>query len=101
MTHYVAYLNEFGHVGQYVARNHPKYKTHPAFGFAGLILPATEIREFAIYFYKAKWQLLAYDLANDNPRNLPAYQWKNQGSQFYALCNVTNMSSSVAQRSAS
>nr|AFK89092.1 hypothetical protein [Pseudomonas syringae] len=49
MTHYVAYLDEFGHVGQYVSRNHPKYKTHPAFGFAGLMLPATEIREFAIY----------------------------------------------------
>lgn len=89
MTHYVAYLDEFGHVGQYVSRNHPKYKTHPAFGFAGLILPATEIREFAIYFYKAKCQLLAYDLANDNPRNLPAYQWEKKGSQLYALRNVT------------
>ncbi|NUT77214.1 DUF3800 domain-containing protein [Pseudomonas sp. C1C7] len=89
MTHYVAYLDEFGHVGQYVSRNHPKYKTHPAFGFAGLILPSTEIREFAIYFYKAKCQLLAYDLANDNPRNLPAYQWEKKGSQLYALRNVT------------
>ncbi|EFW77732.1 DUF3800 domain-containing protein [Pseudomonas savastanoi] len=88
MTHYVAYLDEFGHVGQYVSRNHPRYKTHPAFGFAGLILPATEIREFAIYFYKAKCQLLAYDLANDNPRNLPAYQWEKKGSQLYALRNV-------------
>lgn len=89
MTHYVAYLDEFGHVGQYVSRNHPKYKTHPAFGFAGLILPATEIREFAIYFYKAKCQLLAYDLVNDNPKNLPAYQWEKKGSQLYALRNVT------------
>ncbi|WP_312934400.1 DUF3800 domain-containing protein [Pseudomonas sp.] len=88
MTHYVAYLDEFGHVGQYVSRNHPKYKTHPAFGFAGLVLPATEIREFAIYFYKAKCQLLAYDLANDNPKHLPAYQWEKKGSQLYALRNV-------------
>lgn len=89
MTHYVAYLDEFGHVGQFVSRNHPKYKTHPAFGFAGLVLPASEIREFAIYFYKAKCQLLKYDLANDNPRNLPAYQWEKKGSQLYALRNVT------------
>ncbi|WP_338921241.1 DUF3800 domain-containing protein [Pseudomonas silesiensis] len=89
MTHYVAYLDEFGHVGQYVSRNHPRYKTHPAFGFAGLILPATEIREFAIYFYKLKCQLLAFDLANDNPKNLPAYQWEKKGSQLYALRNVT------------
>lgn len=35
MTHYVAYLDELGHVGQYVSRHHPRYKTHPAFGFAG------------------------------------------------------------------
>lgn len=89
MTHYVAYLDEFGHVGQYVSRNHPRYKTHPAFGFAGLMLPATEIREFAIYFYKLKCQLLAFDLANDNPKNLPAYQWEKKGSQLYALRNVT------------
>ncbi|MBD8612194.1 DUF3800 domain-containing protein [Pseudomonas rhizosphaerae] len=89
MRHYVAYLDEFGHVGQYVARNHPKYKTHPAFGFAGLILPATEIREFAIYFYKLKCQLLAWDLSNENPRKLPAYQWEKKGSQLYALRNVT------------
>lgn len=90
MTHYVAYLDEFGHVGQYVSRNHPQYKTHPAFGFAGLIIPATEVREFAIYFYKLKCQLLAYDLAHNNPRNLPAYQWEKKGSQLYALRNVVS-----------
>lgn len=89
MTHFVAYLDEFGHIGQYVSRHHPRYKTHPAFGFAGLILPATEVREFAIYFYKLKCQLLAFDLANDNPRNLPAYQWEKKGSQLYVLRNVT------------
>ncbi|WP_085601110.1 DUF3800 domain-containing protein [Pseudomonas sp. B10(2017)] len=88
MTHYVAYLDEFGHVGQYVSRNHPQYKTHPAFGFAGLMIPATEIREFAIFFYKLKCQLLAHDLKNSNPRGLPAYQWEKKGSQLYALRNV-------------
>jgi hypothetical protein len=90
MTHYVAYLDEFGHVGQYVSRNHPQYKTHPAFGFAGLIIPAAEVREFAIYFYKLKCQLLAYDLAHNNPRKLPAYQWEKKGSQLYALRNVVS-----------
>ncbi|SCZ42330.1 hypothetical protein SAMN03159306_03564 [Pseudomonas sp. NFACC48-1] len=49
MAHYVAYLDKFGHLGQYVSRLHPRYKTHPAFGFAGPILPATEVRKFAIY----------------------------------------------------
>lgn len=89
MTHYVAYLDEFGHVGQYVSRNHPQYKTSPVFGLGGLLLPADQVREFAIYFYKLKCQLLAWDLVNDNPKNLPAYQWEKKGSQLYSLRNVT------------
>ncbi|AMA44216.1 DUF3800 domain-containing protein [Pseudomonas alabamensis] len=93
MTHYVAYLDEFGHVGQYVSRNHPKYRTHPAFGFAGLVVPATEIREFAIYFYKLKCQLLAFDLKHKNPEGLPAWRWEKKGSQLYALRNVEHYES--------
>lgn len=89
MTHYVAYLDEFGHVGQYVSRAHPRYKTSPVFGLGGLLLPADQVREFAIYFYKLKCQLLAWDLANGNPRKLPAYQWEKKGSQLYSLRNVT------------
>lgn len=86
--HYVAYLDEFGHVGQYVSRDHPRYKTSPVFGLGGMILPAHEVREFAIYFYKMKCQLLAYDLEHDNPAGLPAYQWEKKGSQLYTPRNV-------------
>ena len=86
--HYVAYLDEFGHVGQYVSRVHPRYKTSPVFGLGGMILPAHEVREFAIYFYKMKCQLLAYDLEHDNPARLPAYQWEKKGSQLYTPRNV-------------
>lgn len=89
MTHYIAYLDEFGHVGQYIARSHPTYKTSPVFGLGGIILPTQEIREFAIYFYKLKCQLLAWDLANSNPKKLPAYQWEKKGSQLYSLRNIT------------
>lgn len=89
MTHYVAYLDEFGHVGQYVARNHPSFKTSPVFGLGGILLPAHQVREFAIYFYKLKCQLLAWDLHHKNPRNLPPYQWEKKGSQLYSLRNVT------------
>ncbi len=81
VTHYIAYLDEFGHVGQYVSRNHPRYKTSPVFGLGGLLLPAHQVREFAIYFYRMKCQLLAWDLRNQNPQNLPAYQWEKKGLQ--------------------
>jgi hypothetical protein len=89
MTHYVAYLDEFGHVGQYVSRDHPRYKTSPVFGLGGLILPADQVREFAIHFYQLKCQLLVWDLAHKNPKKLPAYQWEKKGSQLYSLRNVT------------
>ncbi|HKS14725.1 MAG TPA: hypothetical protein VJS90_16975 [Pseudomonas sp.] len=89
MTHYVAYLDEFGHVGQYVARDHPNFRTSPVFGLAGMLIPADQVREFAIYFFKLKCQLLAWDLINDNPRNLPAYQWEKKGSTLYTTRNVT------------
>ena len=35
-----AYLDEFGHIGPYVARQHPSYKESPVFGLAGFVLPA-------------------------------------------------------------
>lgn len=90
MTHYVAYLDEFGHVGQYVSRNHPHFKTSPVFGLGGVLLPAEEVREFAIFFYQLKCQLLAWDISNDNPRNLPAYQWEKKGSKLFTTRNITH-----------
>jgi len=53
-----------------------------------MIIPAHQVREFAIYFYKMKCQLLAYDLEHDNPARLPAYQWEKKGSQLYTPRNV-------------
>lgn len=87
--HYVAYLDEFGHVGPYVSRDHARYKTSPVFGLGGMLLPAREVREFAIYFYRLKSQLLAWDLQHKNPCGLPAYQWEKKGSQLYTPRNVT------------
>ncbi len=89
MTHFLAYLDEFGHVGQYVSRTHAQFKTSPVFGLGGVLLPAEEVREFAIFFYQLKCQLLAWDIANENPRNLPAYQWEKKGSKLFTTRNVT------------
>jgi hypothetical protein len=52
--HYVAYLDEFGHIGPYVSRQHSKYNDSPVFGLGGFLIPVEEVREFAIYFYKLK-----------------------------------------------
>lgn len=74
MTHDLAYLDELGHVGHYVSRQHPNCKASPVFGLEGLLLSADQVREFAIYFYKMKCPLLKWDWVNDNPKNIPAYQ---------------------------
>ncbi|WP_282579061.1 DUF3800 domain-containing protein [Pseudomonas sp. CYM-20-01] len=88
LVQYIAYLDEFGHVGQYVSRKHPMYKTSPVFGLGGMLIPAEEVREFAIYFYKLKCQLLAWDLKHKNPHHLPAYQWEKKGSALFTVGNV-------------
>lgn len=36
---YFAYLDEFGHIGPYVARDDPAYNDSPVFGLGGMILP--------------------------------------------------------------
>lgn len=86
--HYVAYLDEFGHIGPYVTRGHPKYNDSPVFGFAGFIVPAEQVREFAIFFYKLKCTLLAWELENDNPGNTPPYRWEKKGSALYTATNI-------------
>lgn len=86
--HYIAYLDEFGHIGPYVSRTHAVHKTSPVFGLGGLLLPASEVREFAIHFYKLKCRLLAYDLEHSNPGKVPAYRWEKKGSQLYSVRNV-------------
>lgn len=87
--HYAVYLDEFGHIGPFVSRHHEKYNDSPVFGFAGMLLPVEQVREFAIWFYKLKCDLLKYDLEHDNPQKSPAYQWEKKGSKLYTSVNVT------------
>ena len=43
---YFAYLDEFGHIGPYLGRTHPRCNDSPVFGIAGLVLPVNEVRGF-------------------------------------------------------
>lgn len=88
IVHYALYLDEFGHVGPYVSRTHPRYHTSPVFGLAGLLLPVEQVREFAIWFYQLKCRLLAWDLEHENPAKRPPYQGEKKGSQLYTVHNV-------------
>jgi len=85
-VHYVVYLDEFGHVGPFLSRDHAQYKTSPVFGFGGFLLPADAVREFAIYFYRLKCRLLRFEL---DRQDQPAHRWEKKGAQLYTVQNVS------------
>ena len=82
----IAYLDEFGHIGPYIARADEKHNDSPVFGLAGFVLPDTEVRNFATWFYQRKCELLAFEIERANQ---PAYLWEKKGSSLYTAPNVT------------
>ena len=84
---YVAYLDEFGHVGPYVARSDSRHKASPVFGFAGYIMPAEAVRGFGTWFFKRKGELFARQMAL-SPKH-PA-TWERKGSELFRAVAVRN-----------
>ena len=85
MSHLMVYLDEFGHIGQFVSRHDKRYKTSPVFGLAGIAIPVENVRELSMLFFKLKCQLLAPELA---ATNTPPAQWEKKGSSVYTIKNV-------------
>ncbi len=90
-VHYFAYLDEFGHIGPFISRDDPRHNTSPVFGFAGIVLPVTEVRNFSMFFYKLKCTLLKWEIEND-PRKTPSYEWEKKGSALYSIRNIEKYS---------
>lgn len=84
---YIAYLDEFGHIGPYIGREHPRHNDSPVFGLAGLVLPIAEVRRFATWFYQRKCDLLKFEIERDGIH--PAI-WEKKGSALYTVRNVEN-----------
>lgn len=84
--HYIAYLDEFGHIGPFVSREHPTHNTSPIFGLGGFVLPAGKVRAFATWFYQLKCNLLQFEIDRDG---IPAYQWEKKGASLYTSQNIT------------
>jgi len=84
--HYFVYLDEFGHIGPFVSRRDGKHNSSPLFGLGGVILPVNEVRNFSMFFYKLKTQLLSFEINRDgkNPS-----KWEKKGSALYTVVNVT------------
>nr|WP_221235715.1 DUF3800 domain-containing protein [Sagittula marina] len=82
---YIAYLDEFGHIGPYISRDDPRHNDSPVFGLAGLVLPIEEVRSFGTWFYQRKSELLAFEIERSGT---PAAIWEKKGSALYTVKNV-------------
>ena len=82
---FLAYLDEFGHIGPYVGREDPRYKDSPVFGFAGYVLPADQVRGFGTWFFQRKCELLRFEIQRSGQH--PAL-WEKKGASLYTVTNV-------------
>lgn len=64
----LAYLDEVGEPGAFVSKTHARFKTSPGFGYAGFVLPESNVREFGSIFTEEKRVLFAEEYeAAKNP----------------------------------
>ena len=82
---YLAYLDEFGHVGPYVSRSDRRHNDSPVFGFAGFVMPAEEVRAFGTWFFQRKCELLDFEIRRSGKH--PAV-WEKKGSSLYRVANL-------------
>ncbi len=82
---YIAYLDEFGHVGPYISRLDPKHNDSPVFGLAGVVLPADKTRGFGTWFFQRKCELLDFEIKRSGEH--PA-TWEKKGAALYTATNV-------------
>lgn len=82
---YFAYLDEFGHIGPYISKTHARFKTSPVFGLGGIVIPADRVREFAMFFYKLKCNLLSFEIERDGI--IPS-KWEKKGASLYTETNI-------------
>ncbi len=82
---YIAYLDEFGHIGPYINRGHPTHNDSPVFGLAGFVLPSDEVRGFGTWFFQRKCELLDFEIKRSGKN--PA-QWEKKGASLYTVTNV-------------
>ncbi len=85
LTMYIAYLDEFGHIGPFTGRQQERFNESPLFGLGGIVLPATEVRAFATWFFQLKSNLLAWEIKHSGEA---AYTWEKKGAQLYTTKNI-------------
>lgn len=75
----LAYIDEIGETGAFVSKTDSRYRTSPAFGYAGFVIPAEKARQFGSIFVQEKRALFATDLIGvENPGT-----WERKGADIF------------------
>lgn len=82
---YLAFLDEFGHIGPFIRRSHLRFNSSPVFGLAGYVMPHENVRSFATWFYQFKCNLLASELKASGKH--PA-TWEKKGTELFTTKNI-------------
>lgn len=75
----LAYIDEVGETGAFVGRDHNRFNTSAAFGYAGFIIPEHTARPFGALFQSDKSNLFAKELANAEHRG----RWEKKGADLF------------------
>ncbi|PPG38023.1 DUF3800 domain-containing protein [Pseudoclavibacter sp. RFBA6] len=82
----LAYIDEIGETGAFVSKTDKKFKTSPAFGYAGFIVPEKHARSFAQRFTHDKRTLFAEEVAEaEHPG-----RWEKKGSEVFHHYTAAN-----------
>lgn len=75
----LAYIDEIGETGAFVSKDDARYNTSPAFGYAGILLPADRARSFGASFVQGKKTLFSAELAKaEHPG-----RWERKGASIF------------------
>lgn len=75
----LAYIDETGEPGAYISSEHPKYRTSPAFGYAGFVIPEEAAWDFGARFQREKRVLFATEIAEaEHPG-----RWERKGASIF------------------
>lgn len=63
----LAYIDEIGETGAFVSHDDSRFKTSPAFGYAGFVIPIVNARAFGAVFTRNKRDLFKTDIGDSDP----------------------------------
>lgn len=75
----LAYIDEIGETGAFVSRDHSRFNTSPAFGYAGFVVPAERAREFAQHHDMVKRDVFASEIADASHPG----RWERKGASIF------------------